>query len=212
MADQASQRLTIAASPQQLFDVVIDFDHYTDWIRDLKAVEVVSRDDEDRAVEIALASLHTFKPLYSAAWTAGMSAKLGLSEHVSDDMTGDLFGLLEQGQVDWTSFFRALARAARGDAEPARGVFADLAEFDRWLARWRALDPDGAAMDRVNPVYIPRNHLVEEALAAASTDDLGPLHRLLDAVTAPFHERSGLERYAEPAPGDFGSYRTFCGT
>jgi protein adenylyltransferase len=169
-------------------------------------------DDEDRAVEIALASLHTFKPLYSAAWTAGMSAKLGLSEHVSDDMADDLFGLLEQGQVDWTSFFRALARAARGDAEQARGAFADLAGFDRWLARWRALDPDTAAMDRVNPVYIPRNHLVEEALAAASNDDLGPLRRLLDAVTAPFHERSGLERYAEPAPGDFGSYRTFCGT
>jgi len=52
MADQASQRLTIAASPQQLFDVVIDFEHYTDWIRDLKAVEVVSLDDEDRPVEV----------------------------------------------------------------------------------------------------------------------------------------------------------------
>lgn len=52
MADQASQRLTIAASPQQLFDVVTDFDHYTDWIRDLKAVDVVSRDDDGRAVEV----------------------------------------------------------------------------------------------------------------------------------------------------------------
>ena len=127
-------------------------------------------------------------------------------------MTGDLFGLLEQSQVDWTSFFRALARAARGDAEPARGVFADLAGFDAWLARWRALDPDGDTMDRVNPVYIPRNHLVEEALAAATADDLGPLHRLLAAITAPFDERDGLERYAEPAPGEFGQYRTFCGT
>ena len=68
-------------------------------------------------------------------------------------------------------------------------------------------------MDRVNPVYIPRNHLVEEALAAATGGDLAPLDRLLEAVTAPFDERPGLERYAEPAPQDFGAtYRTFCGT
>ena len=52
MADQASQRTIIAASPQQLFDVVTDFDRYTDWIRDLKSVEVVERDDEGRAVEV----------------------------------------------------------------------------------------------------------------------------------------------------------------
>ena len=67
-------------------------------------------------------------------------------------------------------------------------------------------------MDRVNPVYIPRNHLVEEALAAATAADLDPLSRLLAAVTAPYDERPGLERYAEPAPEDFGDYRTFCGT
>ncbi len=67
-------------------------------------------------------------------------------------------------------------------------------------------------MDRVNPVYIPRNHLVEEALAAATGGVLDPLERLLDAVTAPYDERPGLERYASPAPQEFGAYRTFCGT
>jgi uncharacterized protein YdiU (UPF0061 family) len=67
-------------------------------------------------------------------------------------------------------------------------------------------------MDRVNPIYIPRNHLVEEALEAATVGDLNPLQRLLDAVTAPYRERSGLERYAMAAPEDFGDYRTFCGT
>jgi uncharacterized protein YdiU (UPF0061 family) len=67
-------------------------------------------------------------------------------------------------------------------------------------------------MDRVNPVHIPRNHLVEEALAAATDGDLGPLDRLLDAVTTPYDERAGLARYAAAAPADFGAYRTFCGT
>ena len=102
--------------------------------------------------------------------------------------------------VDYTSFFRDLGAAARGDAEPARGLFLDLAGFDAWLARWRALGPDAEAMDRVNPVYIPRNHLVEEALAAAAAGDLDPLHGLARCVAAPFDERPGLERYAAPAP------------
>jgi uncharacterized protein YdiU (UPF0061 family) len=115
--------------------------------------------------------------------------------------------------VDHTSFFRALATAARGDAEPARGLFLDLPAFDAWLQRWRALGPDADRMDRVNPVYIPRNHLVEEALAAATDGDLEPLGPLLDAVTRPYETRPGLERFAEPAPRDFAaSYRTFCGT
>ena len=52
MADQASQRTTIAVSPHALFDVVTDFDRYTDWIRDLKSVEVLARDDEGRATEV----------------------------------------------------------------------------------------------------------------------------------------------------------------
>jgi uncharacterized protein YdiU (UPF0061 family) len=67
-------------------------------------------------------------------------------------------------------------------------------------------------MQRVNPVYIPRNHLVEEALAAGTAGDLQPLEGLLGAVTRPFDERPGLERYAAAAPEDFGAYRTFCGT
>jgi uncharacterized protein YdiU (UPF0061 family) len=67
-------------------------------------------------------------------------------------------------------------------------------------------------MDRVNPVYIPRNHQMEEALAAASAGDLGPFGRLLDVLAQPFNERPGLEPYAAPAPPSFGAYRTFCGT
>jgi uncharacterized protein YdiU (UPF0061 family) len=67
-------------------------------------------------------------------------------------------------------------------------------------------------MDRLNPVYIPRNHHVEEALAAATADDLQPLRRLLDVLAQPFDERPGLEPYAAPAPPSFGAYRTFCGT
>jgi len=173
-------------------------------------------DDQDRAVELAQESLSGFGAQLQSALASGMRDKLGLSADVAEDVAtplmNDGLGLLAESHVDFTSFFRNLGRAARGDTEPARGMFMNLAGFDEWLTRWRALSPDADAMDRVNPVYIPRNHLVEEALAAATGGDLDPLQRLLDAVSAPYDERAGLKRYAEPAPEDFGKYRTFCGT
>ena len=173
-------------------------------------------DDQEQGVAHAVESLGAFRRQYSAAWSAGMRAKLGLPDGSDDAVTSplvdELLTLLQESHVDHTSFYRALGAPARGDAEPARGLFLDLAGFDAWVRRWRALGPDADMMDRVNPVYIPRNHLVEEALTAATEGDLDPIERLLDAVTTPFHERPGLERYAAPAPKDFGAYRTFCGT
>jgi serine/tyrosine/threonine adenylyltransferase len=69
-------------------------------------------------------------------------------------------------------------------------------------------------MDGVNPVYVPRNHLVEAALDAAVLDgDLGPFEELLDLVTHPFEARPGHEHAARPAPEGFdAAYQTFCGT
>ena len=137
-----------------------------------------------------------------------MRGKLGLSADIDaktvTPLIDELLLLLKESHVDYTSFFRDLSRFARGDTGPA--------SFDDWMSRWRALSPDAESMDRANPIYIPRNHLVEEALSAATAGDLNPLGQLLVAVTAPYDERPGLERYASPAPEDFGAYRTFCGT
>ncbi|MEU8610453.1 protein adenylyltransferase SelO [Actinoplanes sp. NPDC048791] len=173
-------------------------------------------DDQEQAVALAVESLGGFRPAYNAAWSAGMRAKLGLPDGVDatvvSPLVDDLLALLHADHVDFTSFFRTLAGAARGDAEPARRLFIDLAAVDAWVARWHALGPDADAMQRVNPVYIPRNHLVEEALAAATDGDLDPLERLVAAVSEPYDERPDLERYAAPAPQDFGAYQTFCGT
>lgn len=170
-------------------------------------------DDLEEAVALAEQSFGVFRDRYDAVWLSGMRAKLGLPADVAAEVVAplvdELLALLQQSKVDYTSSFRHLARAARGGADDQAD---GLAGFDDWMSRWRALNPDADAMDRANPVYIPRNHLVEEALAAATAGDLEPVERLLDAVTAPYAERPGLERYASPAPEDFGPYQTFCGT
>jgi uncharacterized protein YdiU (UPF0061 family) len=190
----------------------------TEWnlARLAEALLPLLGEQDDAAIEVAVGVLGEMRPVYDRAWLDGMRAKLGLPAGLADDvlrpLCEDLLGLLLAGHVNYTSFFRALGRSARGDTEPARGLVLDLPAFDAWSERWRALDPDAEVMDRTNPVYVPRNHLVEEALEAATAGELEPFGRLLEVVTRPYDERPGLERYAEPAPTDVGQYRTFCGT
>ncbi|WP_210493191.1 protein adenylyltransferase SelO [Patulibacter sp. SYSU D01012] len=179
--------------------------------------------DAQDAVAAATPVLESFVARYDRHWARGICAKLGMPEDAPDGaaLGHDLLRLMHAGQVDLTAGFRALSAAVRGDDAPARALFADPAAFDAWAERWRAAlagpgrDPQAtaAAMDRTNPVYVPRNHLVEEALTAATDGDLGPVERLVDVVRRPFEERPGLEAYAQPAPATFGAgFQTFCGT
>jgi uncharacterized protein YdiU (UPF0061 family) len=180
---------------------------------------------EERAVAAATEVLQAFALRYQAHWLAGVRAKLGLRGDDEGDaaLAADWLALLETQAVDVTLAWRRLADAADGRPERLETLFADTGALGVWLARWRqraALhrgEGTAAAADemrRVNPLYIPRNHLVEEALTAASErEDLAPFERLLDVVVRPFEERDGLESYATPAPREVtAAYRTFCGT
>jgi uncharacterized protein YdiU (UPF0061 family) len=178
--------------------------------------------ETDAAIAAATDVLQTFPKRYQGNWDRGMRAKLGLpdgGEQVSA-LIGDLLELMHVQRVDYTSTFRALSSVLRGDTLRARSLFADPSPFDAWTDRWRALLSDSVsglraiaeAMDRVNPIYVPRNHRVEEALAAATSGDVEPFERLLEVLAEPFVERPGLESYAAPAPPSEEAYRTFCGT
>jgi uncharacterized protein YdiU (UPF0061 family) len=153
-------------------------------------------DDTDAAVTAATTTLERFPERLNQHWRSGMRAKLSLSD---DELIDDFLALLREHKLDYTSTFRALSGWLRGETLLHPGLHA-------WAERWRERSPDPDAMDRVNPIYIPRNHLVEEALAS---EDVEPL---VEVLRRPFEERPGLERYAAPAPDSFGPYQTFCGT
>jgi len=175
----------------------------------------------ESAIAAATEVLQSFPARYHEYWRRGMHAKLGLGEgQAAGALIDDLLALLHAQRVDFTSFFRALASSLRGEPTRARALFTELFAYEKWSARWRAqLDSQATvaqcvaeAMDAVNPVYVPRNHLVEDALAAASSGDLEPFRELLGVLARPFDERPGLETYAAPSPRGLGPYRTFCGT
>ncbi len=141
-----------------------------------------------------------------------MRAKLGLPDGAdASALVEALLPQLVQSKVDHTSFYRALALAARGDAEPARGRFLDLAAFDAWLADWRALGPgrrrDGPRQPGPRPPQPPGG-------GGAGRGDRGRPRAAGAAArggAVAVRRAAGLERYAEPGPVDV-DYRTFCGT
>ncbi|MEM6992262.1 MAG: YdiU family protein [Myxococcota bacterium] len=176
--------------------------------------------DIDEAVGMAEKTIEAFVPAYQEAWLSGMRAKLGLSEPDGEDpaLAEDLLKVM-QG-VDFTSAFRKLGVAARGETAPFLELFSEDA-VEAWLERWQArvaqeghdAEKVAASMDATNPAYIPRNHKTEEALdAAVDGGDLEPFKALLAAVRNPYDEKDSLADYAGPAPSDFGPFQTFCGT
>lgn len=178
--------------------------------------------DENAAVEQAQDILSGFAEAFNTAWLGGLGHKLGLAERREGDsaLASDLLKIMAEGQADFTQAFRALGEAVEGRDAPLRALFLPVPALEEWLPRWHArlaeepMPPAArrAAMDAVNPVVIPRNHLVEDALdAATQREDMAPFEALLAVVQRPF-EVPADARYARPLPGGNPGYQTFCGT
>jgi uncharacterized protein YdiU (UPF0061 family) len=181
-------------------------------------------DDQDIAVDKAQEALAGFGTRFEQAYHAGLRRKLGLFTAEDDDDTNlaaDILDAMQQNHVDFTQFFRSLGRAAEGDDEPARCLFENPSAFDEWAIRWRrrlareAQSPGDrrAAMDSVNPAFIPRNHLIEAMIKSAVDDrDFTPFEELIAVLASPFEERPGRELFARAPLADQRVRATFCGT
>jgi uncharacterized protein YdiU (UPF0061 family) len=175
--------------------------------------------DPDRAVALASAAINAFSPAFEAASLAGLRAKLGLftAEEGDRDLIRALLDTMQANSADFTLLFRQLS----DDAYAARVFFQDPAAYETWLRDWRARiarEPQtpaarAATMRAVNPAYIPRNHLVEQALAAAIEHaDFEPFRTLLGILSHPYDDQPGRDVYRNPAPPDAKVFRTYCGT
>ncbi len=180
-------------------------------------------EDKDAAVASAQEALAAFAPRFETAYLTGLRRKIGLAtaRDGDDDLTQDLLKRMAEAGADFTLTFRALADAAEGNDDPVRALFNPGAAYDGWAESWRARlahEPGNpaeraTAMRAINPLYIPRNHLVEEALQAATASaEYGPFEDLLVVITRPYEERPGLERYTLPPRPEQRVLQTFCGT
>ena len=183
-------------------------------------------EDPDAAIQAANRALGAFTGRFDAAYAVGLRQKLGLFARQESDiaLAQDLLDRMARNGADFTLTFRRLAEAATGIEGDAavRSLFSDPTAFDDWANRWRerlAHDGEGTserragAMRAVNPAFIPRNHLVEEALSAAvQQGDFSGFEALTRVLSRPYDEEPLLARYGEPPRPDQIVRQTFCGT
>ncbi|GAB5406077.1 MAG: YdiU family protein [Aureliella sp.] len=178
-------------------------------------------DDQNRAVELAKQSLSVFETLHHTELERLFTAKIGIAGGDSGDweMVGELLTTMEEGEADFTLVFRHLADSLESEDDAALvALFNAPAAIQEWLGRWRgrlaSVDRSQAIdlMKRTNPIYIPRNHRIEEAIQASYSGNYAPFHRLVDVLQKPFtHQPNSTDLEAAPAPGEI-VRATFCGT
>ena len=179
--------------------------------------------NQDQAVGLLTAAIQNIRTLYESHWLSQMRSKIGLTidDPLDKGLIESLLLIMEEEQADFTLVFRRLAAALQDNEDEVRKLFKDPASFDSWRIRWqeRLAKEDNTKesvirmMNKTNPIYIARNHKVEEVLSSAiDQKDIKPFLDFLLVLETPFDEVEGSEDYAVPGPDSDIPYQTFCGT
>jgi uncharacterized protein YdiU (UPF0061 family) len=173
--------------------------------------------DEQKAISIATETINNFEKLYEEKWLNMMRDKLGLFGEDKDDkhLIFELLTWMENNKADFTNTFCNLM-----DIQSIKDPIYQNQEYLNWTAKWKKrLEKNNTGKEKylelmrsVNPIFIPRNHKVEEALKDASENKLETLNQLLEVIKYPYKDNGILKDYQQPMSNENGNYKTFCGT
>lgn len=179
-------------------------------------------DDQEQAVKYAHAALEKFNTLFEEKRLDIMAAKIGIEQPQASDqaLVQMLLDLMQKHNADFSNTFRNLSGGLMGNENPLLEMFADDDDLQQWLKAWKerlamsakSMDEIAHQMNRVNPLYIPRNHLVEEVIEAAYSGDYSKFEKLHTILSNPFEEQKGVAEYARPPTDNQRVKNTFCGT
>jgi uncharacterized protein YdiU (UPF0061 family) len=173
--------------------------------------------DEQKAISIATETINNFEKLYEEKWLNMMRDKLGLFGEDRDDkhLIFELLTWMENNKADFTNTFCNLM-----EIQSIKDPIYQNQEYLNWTAKWKKrLEKNNTEKEKylelmrsVNPIFIPRNHKVEEALKDASENKLETLNQLLEVIKYPYKDNGMLMDYQRPMSNKNGDYKTFCGT
>ena len=167
----------------------------------------------DKAITLAETELKAFGDLFQKNYQTRFLQKLGLPKTSSYDEIDRCLKILTEQEIDFTLFFRRLTLFAAGQSsEPLAELFPDKVIFKDWLNDWNQSSLDVSKMREANPILIPRNHRVEQAIQAGYQGDFAPFHRLVDALKTPFTEQEEYSDLETPPRPEEAVHETFCGT
>jgi uncharacterized protein YdiU (UPF0061 family) len=176
----------------------------------------IIHEDKEEAVKLCQEIINEFPEIYEKRWATMMCHKLGIAEEQEEDsgLIKDLLQWMEENKADYTNTFLQLTKTK----EEQVGIYAQ-SDFQTWFSRWQeriAVYPwveVQKLLDKFNPKFIPRNHLVEDALQkAANLNDFGLFHEFLKVLQNPYVLQQGYERFQEVPKNVDEGYQTYCGT
>ena len=173
--------------------------------------------DEDKAIKIATETINNFEKIYENKWLNMMRNKLGLFGEDKNDkkLISDLLDWMKNNKADYTNTFCYLMKTNNNEDQ----IFEDK-NFIKWQERWYKRlkinnTPEEKYFDLMrstNPIIIPRNHKVEEALKAANENNFELFHDLLKILKSPYNSKGNISEFQKPPPNTDEKYQTFCGT
>lgn len=178
--------------------------------------------DQDIAIEKAQNAINGFSEIFTNAWTSVFCKKIGIRNHKPNDgaLVREFMDILAATKADFTLSFRRLGNELQGDNAPLAEINGESTEFSKWLEKWKHRLAEEKAtttqiqsmMNRVNPMFIPRNHRVEQMIAAALNDEYGEFEKMLKILSSPYEEQPENAKYQLPPTSDEVVRNTFCGT
>ena len=175
--------------------------------------------NKEKAIELAQEKLSEYSDYFNEQYQSHFRKKFGLTDSTNDQLIQTGLSLLANQQIDFTIFFRLLTRAANdkdgNDTAALKAMFPDQAEYMKWHQTWQnAINPEESQqlMQSANPIIIPRNHRVEQAIQAAYKGDFQPFHRLTEALQNPYTVQEQYRDLEKPPTPEQVVRETFCGT
>jgi uncharacterized protein YdiU (UPF0061 family) len=181
--------------------------------------------DEKKTVSPAKEIIEEFSNKFSAYWLRGMRGKLGLVTACKEDtfIVQQLLDLMQKHGADYTIVFRQLCDAVNRKSNIGKltKIFSGDSLWVDWLARWhqrleketRAPEEIAESMRCINPIFIPRNHLIEQAInSAVEKNDFSPMDTLQELLATPYSDQPSYSEYANSPKPEERIYQTFCGT
>ena len=174
-------------------------------------------DNKDKAIEMATECINNFATVYQKFWLEMMRKKLALKggEIKDEGLIVELLSWMHKNKADYTNTFCFLMNEKIQDNKIYNNQ-----DFINWKNQWQerlklhnnSMEKSLKTMRSANPIVIPRNHKVEEALESANKDDMKPMLNLIKILTKPYEKQEKIVSYQSPAPASNTKYQTFCGT
>jgi len=171
--------------------------------------------DQDKAIKLATEVIDTFEKKYEEKWLGMMRSKIGLADEDEKDkfLILDLLTWMHQNKVDYTNTFCHLM-----NFQTQNDIVYENNEFSDWKKRWQERLSQNSSSEKyinlmrsVNPIVIPRNQIVEDALKKANHGNFEPINNFLKILSSPYTDQKHITEYQIPSQSDE-NYQTFCGT